>query len=345
VRTANASLRKPAASVKFYQAKLSGCWGLTDDCSPPLRGSSWASVGNWASRPRLPPPPPWPGMPSPPKQTEWFYIEEHATSQVARPTSSQEAEATADAAAAAAAAAARSGSPVGSADHSMLPAWRQSFLNKLEAKAALDDELGISRRRTVFDKLSQREAPKGLGATCLAPLGEQIWRKDTQTVAEKKSQDIRRVFDQIDRDGDGYLCASDLDRQYKELWAREPSAAWFRPKCCKACLRGAPVCSTSTGGVCDIRKLIFEGDDDGDGVVGWEEFCNLWVRLKKPLGAEECQHPMALFNLIDFLHMDLIHGSATGAINSNKMLQLFHFRYQRVAALEVRFSHLFLEFR
>eukprot|EP01047_Picozoa_sp_COSAG01_P101125 COSAG01_NODE_30898_length_607_cov_2.665354_1_plen_113_part_10 len=108
VRTANASLRKPAASVKFYQAKLSGCWGLTDDCSPPLRGSSWASVGNWASRPRLPPPPPWPGMPSPPKQTEWFYIEEHATSQVARPTSSQEAEATADAAAAAAAAAARS---------------------------------------------------------------------------------------------------------------------------------------------------------------------------------------------------------------------------------------------
>jgi hypothetical protein len=44
---------------------------------------------------------------------------------------------------------------------------------------------------------------------------------------------------------------------------------------------------------------------------------------------------MGLFNLIDFLYTDIIQGKDCGHVHSNKILQLLHFRYHRVAALEI----------
>ena len=52
---------------------------------------------------------------------------------------------------------------------SMLPAWRQSFLKKLEAKAAKDDFDDFVRYNWA-DKLARPEAPSGLMATALSPL-------------------------------------------------------------------------------------------------------------------------------------------------------------------------------
>ena len=202
----------------------------------------------------------------------------------------------------------------------MLPAWRKSFLGKLEDKALRDEELGIVHRATVYDKLARREAPSGLSGAASAPLGDQMAKTETKTMAAKKSADLRRVFDRIDNDKDGFINAADLRTTYKKLWTKEPKLRHACP--------GFP-------GQPSIERIIFESDDDCDGVIGWEEFCNLWVRLKKPLGVEEKDRPFDLFNLVDFLHQDIIHGNDMRAINSNKMLQLFHFRYQRVAALEV----------
>ena len=226
----------------------------------------------------------------------WFYVEEWGLS-LARPNSPDSV-----------------AEPQTSPTHrveeeaSMLPAWRQSFLKKLEAKAAKDDFDDFVRYNWA-DKLARPEAPSGLMATALSPLGEQIWRKDTKTTAQKKAHDLRRVFDRIDKDRDGRLSSRDLAKQLRELG-------------CKPLLS-------------DCERMVFESDDDGDGFVGWEEFSNLWVRMKKPLGPEEAGMPMALFNLMDFLHQDMIYGNDASAINSNKALQLFHYRYQRVAALEV----------
>lgn len=54
----------------------------------------------------------------------------------------------------------------------------------------------------------------------------------------------------------------------------------------------------------------------------WESFSNLWVRMKKPLGTDEANQPMELFNLVDFLYTDMIHGKDGGRIHSNKLLQV-----------------------
>jgi hypothetical protein len=198
----------------------------------------------------------------------------------------------------------------GDKEVSMLPAWRQSFLKKLEAKAAEDEFNDGYVPYNWADHLARPDAPSGLMATALTPLGEQIWRKDTRTTAHKKATDLRRVFDRIDKDGDGYLSAQDIAKTMKSLGAK-----------------GVRLSET--------KRIVFESDDDADGKVGWEEFSNLWVRLKKPLSFEDSARPMELFNLMDFLHMDMIYGKDVGAINSNKVLQLLHFRYQKVAALEV----------
>eukprot|EP01043_Picozoa_sp_COSAG02_P028822 COSAG02_NODE_1765_length_11024_cov_1680.688879_2_plen_644_part_00 len=193
---------------------------------------------------------------------------------------------------------------------SMLPAWRQSFLKKMQAKAVEEEINDGYVPYNWADHLARPDPPSGLMATALTPLGEQIWRKDTRTTAQKKALDLRRVFDRIDKDGDGYLSAQDIAKTMKSLGSK-----------------GVRLSET--------KRIVFENDDDADGKVGWEEFSNLWVRLKKPLSFEDSSRPMELFNLMDFLHNDIIYGKDNGAINSNKMLQLFHFRYQKVAALEV----------
>ena len=193
---------------------------------------------------------------------------------------------------------------------SMLPAWRQSFLKKLEAKAAEDEFNDGYKPYNWADHLAKADAPSGLMATALTPLGEQIWRKDTRTTAQKKAEDLRRVFDRIDKDKDGKLSAQDIARTMKSLGQKGVKLS-------------------------DTKNIVFESDDDGDGKVGWEEFSNLWVRLKRPLSLEHAGMPMSLFNLMDFLHMDIVFGKDSGAINSNKLLQLFHYRYQKIAALEV----------
>ena len=195
-------------------------------------------------------------------------------------------------------------------DASMLPAWRQSFLKKLEVKAAEDEFNDGYQPYNWADHLARPEAPSGLMATALTPLGEQIWRKDTRTTAQKKAEDLRRVFDRIDKDKDGKISAQDIARTMKSLGQKGVKLS-------------------------DTKNIVFESDDDGDGKVGWEEFSNLWVRLKRPLSLEHAGMPMSLFNLMDFLHMDMIYGKDSGAINSNKLLQLFHYRYQKIAALEV----------
>lgn len=237
------------------------------------------------------------GVPEPEKG--WFYVEEWSpTRQAGSPTEEQVDEilkqkrATVD------------------KEVSMLPAWRQSFLKKMQAKAVEDEMSDFYVPYNWADHLARPDPPSGLVATALTPLGEQIWRKDTRTMAQKKAHDLKRVFDRIDKDGDGYLSAQDIAKTMKSLGHKGVRLS-------------------------DTKRIVFESDDDADGKVGWEEFSNLWVRLKKPLSFEDASRPMELFNLMDFLHMDIIYGKDTGAMNSNKALQLFHFRYQKVAALEV----------
>ena len=51
----------------------------------------------------------------------------------------------------------------------------------------------------------------------------------------------------------------------------------------------------------EARDMIFEVDEDRDGLVGWDDFANMWVRLKQPFTAITLDEPRRLFNLVDYL--------------------------------------------
>ena len=85
----------------------------------------------------------------------------------------------------------------------------------------------------------------------------------------------RNTCSQIDRDGDGYIGESDVVRQLAVLDVSVDRS--------------------------EARDMIFEVDEDRDGLVGWDDFANMWVRLKQPFTAITLDEPRRLFNLVDYL--------------------------------------------
>jgi hypothetical protein len=147
-------------------------------------------------------------------------------------------------------------------------------VTKLQIAAEEEDDDCVYRE-TVYDKLARPPTPSGLQRTASQPLGNQLLRSESQAKAFKKQEDLRRVFDRIDRNNDGKICPNDLGKQFRDLGHPYPRSA--------------------------LEQMIFEFDDRGRKKIDFEIFSNLWVRMKKPLGAEEvrgiplhCELPLGL---------------------------------------------------
>lgn len=160
------------------------------------------------------------------------------------------------------------------------------------------------------------ERAKSRGAMPASPVGDD----DGNTTEEEEEETdeevkyLRKAFRALDSDGDGKVGVKDLQEMLKRL--------------------NAPKCSNG-----DMRQMIFEVDDDCDGYMGWDDCSNVWVRGKEPLVHKSAYAPRQMFDLLDFLVLDVRHNKehqVTGRVNNTEMLKLFQRRYGAVvAALEV----------
>lgn len=130
---------------------------------------------------------------------------------------------------------------------------------------------------------------------------------------DEEVKTLRKAFKALDSDGDGKVGVRDLHEMFKRLNA---------PKRSKE----------------ELRQMIFEVDDDCDGYMGWDDCSNVWVRGKQPLVHKSAYDPRQIFDLLDFLVLDVRHSrnhQVTGRINNTEMLKLFQRRYGRLVELEV----------
>ena len=70
-----------------------------------------------------------------------------------------------------------------------------------------------------------------------------------------------------------------------------------------------------------VEHMIWECDEDGDGVVCWEEFKSMFQRVRADMSGRE---PRALYNLVEFYMLDK---DESGNINEDECMEYLHRRY------------------
>mmetsp|Transcript_34788 Transcript_34788/g.78583 ORF Transcript_34788/g.78583 Transcript_34788/m.78583 type:complete len:171 (+) Transcript_34788:302-814(+) len=75
----------------------------------------------------------------------------------------------------------------------------------------------------------------------------------------------------------------------------------------------------------EVEDIIWETDEDGDGLIDWENFVLLYGRARCDKKSKE---PRRLFNLIDFMMCDK---DAGGTIDEDECLEILYRRYGKRA--------------
>ena len=109
---------------------------------------------------------------------------------------------------------------------------------------------------------------------------------------------MRRAFKRIDKSGDNHI---DCDELLQEL---EFLGHSLRPS--------------------EAALTIWEVDDDADGQVDWEEFKNMFYRIRDDQSGYE---PRKMFNLVEFIMHDKNH---TGGIDLDEAITILYQRYGKV---------------
>eukprot|EP01043_Picozoa_sp_COSAG02_P027520 COSAG02_NODE_1629_length_11581_cov_5.858735_5_plen_507_part_00 len=110
---------------------------------------------------------------------------------------------------------------------------------------------------------------------------------------------LRQVFRTMDVDKDGQIGEKDLEAQLTRL-GYEPEPG-------------------------EVRDMIWEVDDDGDGGINWREFKAIYHRVRAD---DEGKEPRRLYNVIEFMVFDIDND---GSIDLTEVMQLFYQRYGKHA--------------
>ena len=134
--------------------------------------------------------------------------------------------------------------------------------------------------------------------------------KEQQEVAIRKKNEkkyLRRVFDRVDVDGDGIL-------------SEEEVAAYLTK------IGYAPTLG-------EVQKLIWEVDDDADGVICWKEFQEYHIRMVNYdfESSKVAYEPRGFFNLIEF---SLLDKDGDGVVDASETMTVFYRRYGKEGALK-----------
>jgi Ca2+-binding EF-hand superfamily protein len=124
---------------------------------------------------------------------------------------------------------------------------------------------------------------------------KEITQKDN---AVRSAQELQYIFEMIDAtSNDGIIDSDDLTVILRRL-KYEPAEG-------------------------EVKDIIWEVDDDNDDGLTWEEFSNLYKRIRQDKDGYE---PRRLYSLIEFLMFDL---DADGYVSLDEAVELFYRRYGR----------------
>ena len=157
---------------------------------------------------------------------------------------------------------------------------------------------------------------KARGATPASPTGEPdgSGSEEDEPTGDEEVKYLRTAFRALDKDGDGKVSLKDLSAMFQRL-----EVPPYRKS--------------------ELKQMIFEVDDDCDGYMGWDDCSGVWVRGKEPLLHKSAHAPRQVFDLLDFLVLDIRNNEehkVTGRVKNTKMLELFRQRYGNVSsALEL----------
>ena len=157
---------------------------------------------------------------------------------------------------------------------------------------------------------------KARGATPASPTGgtDGSGSDEEEETGDELVKYLRTAFKIMDKDRDGKVGLKDLSAMFQRL--------------------EVPAYRKS-----ELKQMIFEVDDDCDGYMGWDDCSSVWVLGKQPLLHKNAHAPRQVFDLLDFLVLDIRNNDdhkVTGRVKNTKMLELFRQRYGNVSsALEL----------
>ena len=157
------------------------------------------------------------------------------------------------------------------------------------AKSALD-------RGSARDPLSFTRQYKGVAMDMSQAGLRALSMKDR---LKQQTSMLRQVFQTLDVDKDGSVGEKDLETHLVRLgYIPEPG---------------------------EVRDMIWEVDDDGDGGINWREFKSVYQRVRAD---DQGKEPRRLYNVIEFMVFDIDND---GTIDLTEVMQLFYQRYGRHA--------------
>lgn len=128
---------------------------------------------------------------------------------------------------------------------------------------------------------------------------EGIRALSTKDRMKQQTKTLRMVFKTMDSNGDHMIDASDLETQLVRL-GYEPDPG-------------------------EVRDMIWEVDDDGDGTINWREFKTIYQRVRED---DQGKEPRRMYNVIEFMVFD---SDNDGSIDLTEVMQLFYQRYGKHA--------------
>lgn len=169
----------------------------------------------------------------------------------------------------------------------------------------------------IFREVSSNGVPRGVGphhASAMADRAAKLAAQEEKARREKERQEfmaaqeletLRRAFKRLDKNGDK---AIDVDELLAEL---EFLGHSLKPS--------------------EAALTIWEVDDDADGVINWDEFRQIFFRIRDDCQAGGCE-PRKLFYVIEFLMNDK---NLSGSMDLDECCTLLYGRYGKAVIDEI----------